>query len=488
MVLVLAGAVAGVTTANAQSYRVRIDARAQQISFRGLEPDSIPASEVDSADGVAQSPEGRVVRCTGAAYCYFFRPGPEKKGIPVAASASIAMWGFGVEGLSVRASGRLIKDFGSDDPWPATEPAAQLIEGFAEYQRSAIIARAGRQLLSSRLEAMGFDGGWLRYRWSNLALELTGYGGWGLGQAAVVGPNNPALNPLDEFRPRDRQIVAGAEAAVLKRNVDLRAEYRREIDPEDHYFVSERAALSFVTNVRSSVRLNGGMDYNIAEGRMGSADVTTTYMARRFSISLGAKRYRPYFSLWTLWGAFSPVPYKAVNLSGQVRAREWLTLNARTERYAYDNADVSTALVRNLQDDGWRARVGASAKAGTRATFDASYGLEHGPGASSRSADAAVTFAATQTISLDVYGGSLARPLELRYYDARSKWIGGRVQWQPNAQRRVWSDISYVSDDRDRPDVAPSSLDQLRLRAGVSVAFGSAADRIPLPPARPKMR
>lgn len=486
--LLLALVIIVASTAAAQDYRVRVDARAQSVSFRGLERDSVLAAVVDStADGFFTE-DGRAVRCTGGTYCFFFRPGSVQRGIPLAASANVAMWGFGVEGLSLRASGRVFRDVGGDDVWPATEPAVQLIEGFAEYQKWSLLARAGRQLLSSRLEAMGFDGGWLRYRWDRLSLELTGYGGWGLGQAAVVGPNSPALNPLDEFRPRDRQIVAGAEAAFLGRNVDLRAEYRREIDPEDDYFVSERAALSFASAVNKSVRVNGGIDYNIAEARTGSADLTATYLANRFSISGGARRYRPYFSLWTLWGAFSPVPYKAANVSAQFRALDWLTINGRAERYAYDEAGVSTALVQNLQNDGWRARFGASAKAGTRATFDGSYGLEHGPGASARAADAAINFVATKKISFDIYGGSLTRPLELRYYDAKSRWIGGRAQWQPTDQRRIWADVSHVSDDRDRPDAASSSLDQIRARAGVSFAFGSGADRVPLPPARPRLR
>lgn len=471
----------------AQDYRIRLDARGQTVSFRGLVTDSVPASAVDTVNGGFQTADGRAVRCSAGEYCYFFRAGPTARAIPLAVSASMSMWGFGVEGLSVRASGRVFKDVGGDDVWPGTEPSAQLIEGFAEYQKSRIVARAGRQLLSSRLEAMGFDGGWLRYRWTKMSLELTGYGGWGLGQAAVVAAASPALNPLDEWRPRDRQIVAGAEAAYLTRSIDLRAEYRREIDPQDDYFVSERAALSFATGMRA-IRVNGGMDYNIAEGRAGSADINVSYLARRYSVSAGARRYRPYFSLWTLWGAFSPVPYRAANLSAQLHAASWLSLNARAERYAYDNAGVSTALVPNLTDEGWRARFGATGKLGSRLSFDGSYGLEHGPGASARSADLSVGFNASKTLSLDVYGGNLFRPLELRFYDARSRWIGGRGQWQPSDKRRLWADVSFVGDDRDRPDAASSSLDQTRVRAGITFAFGSGADRTPLPPARPQMR
>jgi hypothetical protein len=472
----------------AQNYRVRLDARGQSIWYRGLVADSILASEVVvSPNGGLETPDGRAVRCGAGDYCVFFRPGPDLHGVPVSTSASIVMWGLGAEGLSLRATGRLVADLGNDDVWPGTDPSVQLIEGLLEYQRSAIVARVGRQLLSSRLEAMGFDGGWLKYRLDRASLEFTGYAGWGLGQAAIVSPQSPALNPLDEWRPRDRQIVAGAEAAWLYRDMDLRAEYRREIDPQDDYFVSERAALSMATHIKA-VRLNGGMDYNIAEGRTGSADLTATYVRQRYSISAGARRYRPYFSLWTLWGAFSPVPYNAVNVSAQARPASWLSLNARAERYRYDDAEISTGLVPQLQNDGWRARVGGTWSMNTRLTLDGNYGLEHGPGASSRSADAQLSFTPVTNLTFDLYGGTMFRPLELRYYDARSRWIGGRAQWQQSDQRRIWADVSAVGDDRERPDAGDSSTDQLRVRGGVSIAFGSGADRTPLPPARPRLR
>jgi hypothetical protein len=472
----------------AQSYRARIDARGESAWFRGLTADSILASElVVGANGGFETPDGRGVRCGAGGYCYFFNSGPGLRAFPVATSASVTMWGFGVEGLSFRASGRVVTDLGNDDVWPGAEPSAQLIEGLFEYQRAAITARVGRQLLNSRLEGIGFDGGWLKYRWSRASLELTGYGGWGLGEAAVVAPQSPVLNPLDEFRPRDRQIVAGAEAAWLYRDVDVRAEYRREIDPQDDYFVSERAALSMAANARI-IRLNAGLDYNIAEGRLGNADVTATYLRSRYSVAAGARRYRPYFSLWTLWGAFSPVAYNAMNISAQVRPMKWLTVNARGETYKYQDAEVSTALVPHLQDGGWRTRLGAAATVTSRWTLEGSYGIEHGPGASARSFDASVSFAPSENVAFDAYAGTLSRPLELRYYDATSRWIGGRMQWQRSDQLRLWSDAAIVSDDRDRPDANRTSLSQVRARAGVSVTFGSGADRTPLPPARPALR
>ena len=476
------------TTAGAQDYRIRIDARAQSAWFRGLEADSIPIGEaIPGEGGGLETPDGFAVRCSAGTHCHYFRPGPKHHGMPVAASAHVSLWGLGIQGLSMRGSGRIMGDLADGNVWPGTEPSLQLIEALVQYQREQLTVRAGRQLLSSRLEAIGFDGGWARYRWNALSLELTGYGGWGLGQAAVLSPSSPALNPLDEWRPRDRQVVAGAEAAWLYRDVDLRAEYRREIDPEDDYFVSERAALSLGGRA-GPVRIHGGFDYNIAEAHFGSADVVATFLRSRYSVSAGARRYRPYFSLWTLWGAFSPVPYDALNLSAETRISSTFSLNARAERYKFHDAEVSSGLVPHLEDRGWRTRLGARATRGQRWTADGSVGMERGPGAASTSADLSIGYTPSDRIAFDIYAGSLSRPLELRYYDARSRWIGGRAQIQLGSERLLWADAAFVSDDRDRPDAVIASFDQLRVRAGASLSFGSRADRAPLPPARPSAR
>lgn len=474
---------ASAPSAAAQDYRVRIDASAQTVSFRGLASDSIAIGlVVPGANGGLETPDGHAVRCGAGDYCLFFRPGPVLRAVPVTTSASLVMWGLGVEGLALHATGRIVGDLGRDKVWPGTVPSAQLIEGYLEYQRSVFVARAGRQLVVSRLEPIGFDGGWLRVRWDKASLDFTGYGGWGLGQSAAVSAASPALNPLDEWRPKNRQLVAGAEAALRLTDFDVRAEYRREIDPQDHYFVSERTAFSLFANV-SAFRAVGGLDYNIAEGHLANADFTVTYLHPRFSASAGARRYRPYFSLWTLWGAFSPVPYNAVNFSAQIRPSGWLLLHGRGERYHYESADISTALVPQLEDRGWRSSIGATATLNPRWTLDGDYGLEHGPGAATRFADGTVTYTPNEKFTFDLYGGSVARPLELRYYDATSRWIGGRAEWRFTEQQRIWGEASHIKDDRDRPDASASSLTQFRLRAGLSLSFGSSADRTPLPPA-----
>lgn len=470
--------------AAAQGYRVRLDASSQAVSFRGLLSDSIPVAQVVSGPGGAlQTPDGHAVRCGAGDYCHFFRAGPALLGVPVTTSANLVMWGLGIEGLTVRATGRLLADLGADRVWPGTEPAAQLIEGYVEYRRAELLGRAGRLLLTSRLEPIGFDGGWLKSRWERASIDVAAYGGWGLAQSAALPVSSPALNPLDEWRPRERQIVAGAEAAWQHRIVDARAEYRREIDPLDNSFVSERTALSMVARA-APFRVAGGVDYNLAEGRFGTADVTLSWLRSRLALTAGARRYVPYFSLWTLWGAFSPVPYAAVNGSAEYRVSDRLTVSGRGERYQYAETEVTTALVSGLRDQGWRGSVRATMTSGPGWTMHGGAGIERGPGASGRFFDGAVTYTPNERYAFDLYGGTLARPLELRYYDATSRWLGGRGEWRLGAQERVWADAAFVDDQRERPDAGDSSLSQVRLRAGMTLTFGSDADRAPLPPAR----
>ena len=182
------------------------------------------------------------------------------------------------------------------------------------------------------------------------------------------------------------------------------------------------------------------------------------------------------------------MPYHAVHGSGEWRPLGNISVNARAEWYRYQDAEVSTGLVPRLQDRGWRVSTGARWMLGTGWSADATAGMERGPGAAGEFADLSLGYTTGERLSVAVYGGALARPLELRYYDARTRWIGGRGEWQLTSQRRLWGDVAFIGDDRDRPDAAASSMDQVRIRGGFTIAFGSGADRTPLPPARQARR
>ena len=69
---------------------------------------------------------------------------------------------------------------------------------------------------------------------------MDGYAGLGLARATALTPTSPALDPLDEFQPQSRQIVAGGAVGYQGRLWNARLDYQREVDQDTRNFVSER--------------------------------------------------------------------------------------------------------------------------------------------------------------------------------------------------------------------------------------------------------
>jgi hypothetical protein len=472
--------------AAAQSWRLRFDASAQRVAFRGLTADSVPeALVVSGPTGGPISPDGFAVFCIGDGYCRFYRPGPVRRGIPAGVTTDLTLWGLGLRGLSVRVNTRWLGDLSGDRLWPGTAPAVRLVEAYAEYVRGALTARAGRTLEQGRLGSSGggLDGARLSLRVERFALTLGAYLGWGLARGTILPVTSPAVNPLLDFQPGNRQVVAGGTALVRWRTLEAEAEYRREVDPHTDYFVSERAALSVTIRPEPRVRVSAGGDYDLAQGRPGSAELQLGYTGTRLWATLGARHYRPFFDLWTVWGVFSPVPYNAVSGSLAARPLGNLQFRGRAEWFRYAAAEVSTPGV-TLEDHGWRWSFDGSV------TPDSSWTLELGlhdelrPGASSRGVDGRVRWHPKSPLELALEGGRLQRPLELRFQDAGLTWLGASADYRPGDRVRLGLSVSRYWDSRNRPDAGEFDWNQWRINALVSLTLRSSADRWVLPPAR----
>ncbi len=470
------------TFAPAQGYRVRLDSRVQGVSWRGLSTGTIPRSDaIEQPNGGFLTPDGYAALC-GESLCTFFAPGPVLRGVPWVTQADISVWGIGVQGLSLRANARWATDIGDKATWPGTDPEFQLVEGYLEYARSGLTARAGRQFLTGRLGAYGLDGARAAVRDANRGVELVGYLGWGLARGSVLPVTDPALNPLNDFQPRNRQIVAGIEAALTSSLLDARAEYRREVDPSVDYFVSERASASLALRPFRRLTVTAGGEYDLAFGAVGSADASLTWIGRGYTLSGGARRYRPFFDLWTIWGAFSPVPYHTIHASASVTPLTRLTIRARGERYKFEDAEVFTPGV-SVQDRGWRFESGATWAPSAQWVLDGSYQAEFGPGASSRGFTGRLTWLPTPQLSMTAHGARLQRPLEFRFNDAELTTVGVDAEYRPNARWRVGVQAVRYDETRDRPDATAIDWGQFRVAGRISLLFGTNADRVRLPPA-----
>jgi hypothetical protein len=477
--------VGGPASGHAQGFRLRLDSRVQSVSFRGVAEDSILASAVVTGNsGETETPDGFAVRCNvGSPYCFFFRSGPARRAGPLVTSADLTLWGLGLPGLSLRINTRVAADLGDAKVWPGTSPALQLLEGYADYTSEHLSGRLGRQVQLGRLGFTGFDGGKLSLRDAHRGFELDGYLGLGLARATALPVTSQALNPLDDFQPVRRQVVAGGRLGWVSGYADVTLDYQREVDRRSRYFVSDRAALS--ANVRPVERLSltAGVDYDIAAGNWGSADATVRYFTGRWGATAGVQRYRPHFDLWTIWGAFSPVGYHAINGSFQVTPIPRLQLSARGTRFWFENTDTETPLV-NVEDRGWRVSFAASYQALPTLGFDVGHDAEYGPGASYIGYNGGITWIPRAELMIAVHGSTLDRPLEFRFDQAKLHEFGLNVQWQPVERWRFSAGLARYAEDRHRPDAAALDWNQTRFDAGVTLLLGTSADAYRLPKGR----
>jgi len=479
--LLLAGVAAH---AAAQGYRVRLDTHVQTASFRGVDLDSIPASDaVVGSSGGTETADGFAATCDFSGYCHFYRPGAALRSAPLVQQADATAWGFGVTGLSLRANARLLTDLASADPWPGTHPTVQLLEGYAEYAGPWLTGRAGRQMFTSRLGPIGFDGARVLVRSAARRIDGDVYAGWGLATASSLPITSPVLNPLDEYRPARRGLVFGGGLGWSGVRGSLRAEYERELESDTRYFISERAALS--GEYRPAVRwsLSGGAEYDLAQGWWGTADAQLRYASPSLTASIGARHYRPHFDLWTIWGAFSPAPYNAGTAGVWIRPLGRLELRASAERYDFAATETSTPLV-DVEDAGWRTGMGATYSITSRWSVDADLHSEFGPGASSWQLERALGYSPAAATIVTLRAARLRRPLELRFDDAAVTMFSLDAAFPLGNGLQAGMGAAQFKEQRRRPDAAALDWNQTRLYLRITALLGTSADRLPLPPAR----
>jgi len=481
-------AVAVPSGATAQvGWQLRLDARLQRVAYEGLAEDSLLAGDVvQLPNGAFETPDGIAAYCQGlGVYCYYYRPGPALASTPTVGTANLRMWGLGIAGLTAVAEVRAATDLSDAGAaqWPGLEPAVQLFEGYLDYASRHVGVRAGRQIVNYRLGWTGFDGGRVSARIPSAHLEAMAFAGWGFGQATALPITSSALNPLDDFRPGDRTVVAGGVVSYASPTVDARAEYLREVEVQSNKFAQERVAVSGTVRAGRHVQVTGGTEYDLAYGWWGTSDLSVRYFSRDVAVTAGARQYRPSFELWTIWGAFSPVAWKGVNGSVAVSLlRQKLQLRARGELYEFDEDGANNVLT-PTERDGYRVSGGVTGRPIPTLTIDVGVHRDQGVGARSNGFDSYVTWTPLPTVTLSARAAKLFRPLEFRFSDATVWWYGGDAQVRPAEWLRLGLDIARYDESRDRPDNAAFDFDQTRIAARVSLLFNSSANRLALPPA-----
>jgi hypothetical protein len=182
------------------------------------------------------------------------------------------------------------------------------------------------------------------------------------------------------------------------------------------------------------------------------------------------RRYSPYFELWTIWGAFSPVGYD--------EARGWLAwsvpggqvrLEAGGAYRTYEDTDAGAQFV-DLEDDGWRAF--GRARWNREGWFaDGSYRAEEGSGAARYGGDLAVgrEFGPGRYVSLR--GTSSQNFSEFRLGEQVTAGGGIDAAWRVGDVSLTGGWAVYSLSYHDQPRV--SDWTQQRGRLGIAYHFGT---------------
>ena len=427
----------------AQGIRVTGVTTGRYVDLRPFVEDSVPVSQL--ADTNTSLPYrfttgGFYVRCTqGETVCRYLRTGSAISTFPVTQDLEVTGWGFG-EGLSFHTQLRFRQGFGEvKEFWPRSEDRMDALDAYLELDRSFYRARVGRQWLSSGLGFKNFDGGALLLR-PFTRLSVQAFGGWGLAQALNEPRTSGEIAQWDEIPANTHTNVFGAEVRYNPwRGAAANAIYMREIRTDRGGIISERLA----TDARwgtSYGALEGWFTWDLAAANVNEARLryrAPTWVG--FTPIVEARRSRPFFELWTIWGAFSPVPFdegRAQVAWGSRGGALGADVYGAYRKYHEAEAGLETPA---LRDDGWRIGANATWRITDALSASGGYNRDIGFGASRTDGSAALRWTG-EKLSLGVNGTAFQNIYEFRVGDGRV--IGGGL----DAAIRLTSEARLAGD------------------------------------------
>ena len=297
------------------------------------------------------------------------------------------------------------------------------------------------------------------------------YGGGSL----VQGLNRPvdadALAPVEDLPPTSRGYLIGFTAQFRPSTAGaIKVQYQREIRADRTSLYSERIAAT--TDFRAGdATLSGQLTHDLATGA--NNDLTASIrlpIARVFDGTFTARHYAPYFDLWTIWGAFSPVGFD--EYGGDVR---WmaksgaLSVGASGAYRSYDDTHTGVASL-PLRSDGWRVGASAMLRPTRAIALDGRYHVDVGFGASGSDGDVALQWMPSDRYSFALHGTAFQTIDEFQIGEGRVFGAGGESSIQLVPSVRLVGDVFiYRHDAHDQPQIVDWNQRRASIRLEWSV-------------------
>lgn len=433
---------ASVATADAQSVRITGASWAQSIDLRPLRRDSVLRSSA-TPDGTAfRGPDGQVVACPEqGAWCSYLRSAARETTRPLLHDVSVAAWGLG-QGISFHAHGRMRESIGraSEVSWPRVGDRFDLIDAYLEVDRARGRLRVGRQWSFGALGAYNYDGVAVASRRGWLDAEVLG------GRALVQGINEPydtdEIGPVDDLPPESPAWLVGAIVRARPgTSTALSATYLRVIQDDRSGLYAERVAFD-ASGRALGLRWTANSAYDLASAQVNEARVRATRsLVRGIDVSLDVRRHRPFFELWTVWGAFAPVGFDEVRATTAWSAGDgaWV-LSASGARRAYGETNTGLQSLA-LRNDGWRLTADAAWAPGERWSANASYGADIGFGSSQSDGSGGFSWRFGEKAELGVIGSAVQTIYEFRVGTGRVLGVSAQGAWRVTDEIRLRGDV-----------------------------------------------
>ena len=471
--LVLVSSLLATGSLAAQSIRATGATSVRFVELRLLERDSIAADSTNGTALLRQLPDGRIVRCVpGEAFCRDTRPGEVVSALPVLQDLSISAWGFG-RGLHAFAQVRGRETLaGAADLWPRSDHTLDLLALFAEMEGPRYRVRAGRQWKTSGLGFYNFDGVDVALSVSRQA-TIEAYAGRSLVRGLNGERTAGALESIESLSPPSAGVLFGLDARYRPSpRFAVSGLYQIDFRWDGRGIYSELAALNSALSSRHG-SAETSVEVDVATGSLNHASLQVrTRPLRGLLPSAEVRRYRPYFELWTIWGAFSPIGFDEAR-TGLAWARRDARLIVRGEASyrSYEDPGADRA-PDALRTDGWGAGVNLSWSIRPAWRFDSAYRVETGFGAARRDGHAALVRQIAPG-SITLHALAFQRLYEFRLSEGTVFGLGAETALRLRADAQLFADATVY---RHLGAGAHEGLDWNQRRASVRLQWTVGAE------------
>lgn len=458
--------------ARSQGFNGRAKTYMSALNIRNLVLDSLPEDAVPG-DGVQRTlPDGTNLTC-GDEYCQYYRSSKRDRGIiPVIQDLEVNVW-TGITGLRAYAHVRARETIGDwEVVWPRMEEPVEALSAWVEYRRSFYRVKLGRIWQTSSLGYYNYDGASASLRLpANLDVDL--YGGLSLVRGLNQLHHTDLISAVEPLAPREDAYIGGVKARWRPwTGLSTSFTYQREQTIDSDNLYSERVAGSARLMVdRATVDMEVKYDLATEQVNLGKLKVAAP-IGMGFRGSAEVRTYTPFFPLWTIWGAFSPVGYD------EARARlDWMASTGEVSGYVsggyrkYGDTSAEAPEAYGIEDKGWRLATGGRYDLQESLILSGEYRYDEGYGASRHGGDLSLRRQFRRDLYIVLMGTAFETFSELQVGSGRV--FGAGVQGgAPLGPARVsGSAMFYKHQPRDQ---SPRMLDlnQARVSLSVEIPFG----------------